>query len=116
MSKKLQDGVWVVVCDWKDPETGESCTLGVEGLPAMFVDPDGGRNPDLHFQCGKHHGVVKQEEKEEFQLPEDHQLDENAIQPQGNHTADKIGVTLDGFKPDVAGRVWDGEKVDVRRK
>lgn len=79
MSKRLEDGVWVVACDWKDPETGEACDLGFEGAPAMFIDPDGGRNPELHFQCGRHHGIVKQEEKPEFQLPEGHKLNQEVV-------------------------------------
>lgn len=79
MSKRLEQGVWVVVCDWEDPESGDKCNLGVDGLPAMFVDPDGGRNPDFHFQCGRHHGVVKQEEKPEFQLPEGHKLNQEVV-------------------------------------
>lgn len=79
MSKRLEDGVWVVVCDWKDPQTGKGCNLGLDGLPAMYVDPDGGRNPELHFQCGRHHGIVKQEEKPEFQLPEGHKLNQEVV-------------------------------------
>lgn len=79
MSKRLEDGIWVVVCDWEDPETGKPCDLGFEGAAAMFVDPDGGRNPELHFQCGRHHGIVKQEEKPEFQLPEGHKLNQEVV-------------------------------------
>ena len=106
MSKKLDGGVWVVVCDFIDDNTDACCTLGYEGDPAMFVDPDGGRNPDMHFQCGKHHGIVKQSEKEEYQLPSGMETNE----PEGQHTAEEIGVTLDGFKPDAGGRVWDGKE------
>lgn len=113
MSKKIQDGVWVVVCDWQDPQSQEGCTLGYGGEPAMFVDPEGGRNPEFHFQCGQHHGIIKQEDKEEFQLPPEHKLDENTLKPQGNHTAEKVGVVLEGFKPDPNGRVWNGSKVDI---
>lgn len=79
MSKQRVDGVWVVVCDWVDPETNEPCNLGHEGEPRMAVDPDGGRNPDTHFQCGAHHGIVKQEHKPEFQIPEDHKLNEEVL-------------------------------------
>lgn len=79
MSKKLVQGVWVIVCDWKNPDTSEGCTLGLDDQPAMFVDPDGGRNPELHFQCGKHHGIIKQEEKPEFQLPEGHKLNQEVV-------------------------------------
>ncbi len=79
MSKKLMEGVWITSCDWKDPETGDRCVLGVDGDPAMFVDPDQGRDPSLHFQCGRHHGVVPQAEKEEFQLPEGHVLNETVM-------------------------------------
>ena len=114
MSKKRDGGVWVVICDFVD-DNGKACDLGYDGEPAMFVDPDGGKNPEMHFQCGRHHGIVKQSEKPEYQLPEGHKLSENTLQPQGLHTADKIGVTLEGFEPDAGGRVWDGkEKPNVR--
>jgi hypothetical protein len=112
MSKRLEQGVWIVVCDWKDPATEETCNLGYDGNPAMFVDPDGGVNPETHFQCGKHHNIVKQSEKEEYQLPADHKLSESTIQPVGIHTAENIGVSLEGFSPDAGGRVWDGGKID----
>ncbi len=79
MSKQLIDGVWVVVCDWVDPETNKPCNLGLEGEPRMVVDPDAGRDGDKHFQCGAHHGVVKQEFKPEFQVPEGHKLNEEVI-------------------------------------
>ncbi len=79
MSKKLMDGVWITSCDWKNTDTGEVCTLGVGGEPAMFVDPDQGRDPSLHFQCGRHHGVIPQAEQEEFQLPEGHVLNETIM-------------------------------------
>ncbi len=79
MSKEQVDGVWVEVCDWVDPETGRPCNLGHEGEPRMAVDPDGGKNPGTHFQCGAHHGIVKQEYKPEFQLPEDHKLSEEVL-------------------------------------
>lgn len=104
MSKKLVDGVWVVVCDWVDEE-GKSCTLGAYGEPRMFVDPDGGRDPETHFQCGSHHGVTKQADDPDFQLPEDHKLNESTI---GEPTSD-VSVKLDGFKPDLEGEVWDGQ-------
>ncbi len=73
MSKKLVDGVWIIMCDWK------GCDLGLEGEPAQFVDPDGGRTPSKHFQCGRHHGIIPQAEKPEFQLPEDHKLNTEVI-------------------------------------
>ena len=115
MSKKLDAGVWVVVCDWVDPETDAPCNLGHEEMPAMFIDPDRGLKPDTHFQCGSHHGIVKQSSKEEYQLPEDHKLDESSIKPQGNHRAEDIGVSLEGFVPDLGGHVWDGKsKVGVK--
>ena len=79
MSKKLTDGVWVITCDWKDPSTGEQCNLGRDNEIAQFIDPDGGRNPNKHFQCGRHHGVIPQAEKPEFQLPEDHKLNTEVI-------------------------------------
>ncbi len=88
MSKKMLDGVWIVECDWK------GCDLGFEGGPAQFVDPDGGRDPNKHFQCGRHHGVIPQAEKPEFQLPEDHKLNIEEIK-QG---ADK--VTIEEIKDD----------------
>jgi len=90
MSRQQLDGVWVVVCDWVDSETGKPCNLGHEGGPRIAVDPDGGKSPDTHFQCGAHHGIVKQEFKEEFQLPEDHKLTEEVIK-QGKE-GDKIIV------------------------
>lgn len=105
MSKKLEGGVWVVICDFVD-EDDNPCDLGHEGDPAMFVDPDGGKNPEMHFQCGRHHGIIKQSEKEEYQLPEG----VGTHEPEGQHTAEKIGVTLDGFEPKVGGKVWDGRE------
>jgi len=79
MNLQQMDGVWVMVCDWVDPKTGKPCDLGHEGEPRIAVDPEGGRNPDAHFQCGAHHGVVKQEYKPEFQMPEDHKLNEEVL-------------------------------------
>jgi len=73
MSKELIDGIWVVKCDWK------GCNLGRDGEPAQFVDPNGGKDPNNHFQCGRHHGIIPQEEKPEFQLPEDHVLNKDVI-------------------------------------
>ena len=76
MSKKQIDGVWIVTCDWVDPDTGDLCTLGRDewgdddGSPRMVVDPDAGQDPTKHYQCGSHHGIVKQEDLPEFQLPE----------------------------------------------
>jgi len=90
MSKQKVDGVWVVVCDWVDPKSGKLCDLGYEGEPRMAVDPDGGRNPDTHFQCGAHHGVVKQEHRPEFQLPKGHKLNEEILKP--GETGDKVTV------------------------
>lgn len=114
MSKKLEQGVWIVMCDWKDPETDKSCDLGHDSEPSMFIDPDGGRNPEMHFQCGSHHDIIKQSDKEEYQLPEGHKLGESTITPQGSHRAKDVGVTLEGFGPDVSGRVWEGEAVDLK--
>ncbi len=79
MSKQMVEGVWVVVCDWVDPDTGKLCDLGYEGEPRMAVDPDAGMNPGTHFQCGAHHGIVKQEFKPEFQVPDDHKLNEEVL-------------------------------------
>ena len=79
MNVKQVDGVWVAICDWVDPGTGKPCDLGYEGEPRMSVDPDGGQNPNTHFQCGSHHGIVKQEFRPEFQLPEDHELNEEVL-------------------------------------
>ena len=90
MSKQIVEGVWVEVCDWVDPKTGRLCSLGHEGEPRMAVDPDGGKNPGTHFQCGAHHGIVKQEFKPEFQLSKDHKLNEEVLQ-QGNR-GDEITV------------------------
>ncbi len=108
MSKQLIDGVWVVVCDWKD-DAGKSCTLGVYNDPKMFVDPDGGRDPKVHFQCGAHHGVVKQEDDPNFQLPEGHKLQDSTFVKEGASPNDDVSVKLDGFKPDLEGEVWDGK-------
>jgi len=80
MSRQLVNGVWVIACDWLDPETKKTCDLGVDGEPAMFVDPHGGKNPLDHFQCGRHHGIIPQAEKPEFQLPEDHTLNVDVLQ------------------------------------
>ncbi len=83
MSKKIIDGVWVAVCDWVDPETGETCDLGrdewgdPDGSPRMVVDPDGGEDLTRHYQCGIHHGIVKQEDKPEFQIPGGDPLEDN---------------------------------------
>jgi hypothetical protein len=81
MSRKLVSGVWVVVCDWVDPATQERCKLGVEGDPAMFVDPMGRKGENKHFQCGRHHGIIPQKEKPEFQLPKDHKLNQEVLKP-----------------------------------
>ena len=114
MSKKLEDGIWVIVCDWKDAE-GKPCDKGVFGEPKMFVDPDNGRSPDKHYQCGSHHGILKQEDRPEYQLPEDHKLageeKESVLTQDGEAgTGEDIRVKLEGFKPDLEGRVWDGHK------
>jgi len=87
MSKKLVDGVWITSCDWVDPETGSDCDLGMDGDPAMFVDPDQGRDPELHFQCGRHHGVIPQAEQAEFQLPDGHTLNETVMRGVGEDDA-----------------------------
>lgn len=79
MARELMSGVWVIVCDWVDPSTKKSCNLGVEGERAMFVDPTAGKDPNTHFQCGRHHGVVPQSEKPEFQLPKGHKLNEEVL-------------------------------------
>lgn len=80
MSTQVVDGVWVIVCDWVDGG-GNACTQGRDGGPRMFVDPDGGKKPENHFQCGAHHGVLKQKDKPEFQLPADHTLNEAVLHP-----------------------------------
>ncbi len=74
MSKEFTDGVWIAVCDWEDPDSKEKCILGKEGEPAQFIDPTGGSNPDSHYQCGRHHDILPQEERPEFALPEGHKL------------------------------------------
>lgn len=84
MSKKIFDGVWVVVCDWADPDTGKSCDLGQSGEPRMFVDPHGGRDPKSHFQCAKHHGFIPQKDRPEFQLPEGHKLNKEEFRKDAN--------------------------------
>ncbi len=85
MNKQLIGGVWILTCDWKNPETGKLCDLGRDdngdpnGEPLMAIDPDGGRNPEKHFQCGRHHGIIPQAEREEFQIPEGHKLFQDEI-------------------------------------
>jgi len=111
MSKKQVDGVWVIVCDWED-ENGNPCDLGAFGEPQMFVDPDGGKDPEAHYQCGIHHGIIKQEDQPEFQLPEDHPLnDDTLVQDESVELDRQIGPRLKGFKPDLEGSVVkrDGE-------
>jgi hypothetical protein len=81
MSRELIDGVWVIKCDWVDPNTSKPCGLGVDGEPAMFVDPEAGSGTEKHFQCGRHHGVIPQKEQKEFQLPEGHKLNEEVLKP-----------------------------------
>jgi len=52
MTKEIIDGVWVSICDWVDPETGNPCDLGrdddgePDGSPRKVVDPDRGNNPE----------------------------------------------------------------------
>lgn len=67
-------GCWVVKCDWVDTTTKLPCDK-------MFVDPSGGQNPNEHFQCGRHHGIVPQAERPEFQLPANHKLNEEVMHP-----------------------------------
>jgi hypothetical protein len=110
MGKKLIDGVWVAVCDWTD-ENGNLCDLGTFGEPKMFVDPDGGRDPETHFQCGAHHGIQKQTDSSEFQLPEDHKLQDSTLTKGGANPGADVAVKLDGFKPDLEGNTWDGTEV-----
>lgn len=87
MSRTLINGVWVLVCDWKNEATGEICTLGIgndgkpDGSPRMTIDPDAGTKSEKHFQCGRHHGVIPQKERPEFQLPKDHKLNEEVFRP-----------------------------------
>lgn len=117
MTKQQMDGVWVIMCDWVNPETGKPCDLGLYGEPKMFVDPDSGKDPRTHYQCGTHHGIVKQEDDPDFQLPKDHELTEEtestiitdaSVDPNKKHKK----IELEGFKPDATGRVWDGRKLD----
>ena len=42
----------------------------------MVVDPDAGEKPEKHYQCGIHHGIVKQEDRPEFQIPEGVEFEE----------------------------------------
>jgi len=119
MSKQRIDGVWVIVCDWVDPETDKACDLGLYGDPKMFVDPDGGQDPETHYQCGAHHGVIKQEDDPAYQVPKDHKLTdgdtESTVVTDANVDPDEERgkIELEGFKPDATGRVWDGKKFDV---
>ena len=117
MSTKIVDGSHVIVCDWVD-ENGKPCDSGVFGEPKMFVDPDGGRNEDKHYQCGSHHGIVKQEDRPEYQVPEDHKSadeeQESVLVREGETDAPAdTSVKLEGFKPDAEGRVWDGTVVNT---
>lgn len=82
MSKNFTDGIWVTTCDWVDPKTGDSCNLGVDGEPQQFVDPESGRNPDSHYQCGRHHGLIPQAERPEFQTGIDYGVSEVVIMPE----------------------------------
>ncbi len=109
MSKQIIDGIPVIVCDWVD-EKGQPCDLGVAGDPKMFVDPDRGRVLEKHYQCGIHHGVIKQEDKPEFQLPENHKLSDTTLVQDGADPDQDTKIVLDGFEPDVEGKVWDGKK------
>jgi len=95
MSRQLMDGVWVVICDWTDPETGKSCDLGVDGQPTMFVDPKGNNGGNEHYQCGRHHGIIPQKEKPEFQLPKGHKLNEEIMRPGKAMSGKKIEEELD---------------------
>ncbi len=118
MSKTIVDGVWIIVCDWVDPETDSPCDAGLYGEPKMFVDPDGGKDPSTQYQCGSHHGVVKQEDDPKFQLPGDHKLVEEekestvVLDPALNLDGESQKIELEGFKPDAEGRVWEGGKVN----
>lgn len=113
MSKQIIDNVNVIVCDWKDGE-GNSCDLGMGGVPKAFINPDPRVGTDSYYQCGEHHGVVKQEDKPEYQLPDDHELKENTLLQDENLDLDKdVAVKMDGFIPDAQGKIWDGDKDSV---
>jgi len=118
MSKKLVDGFWVIICDWVY-EDGKPCDLGVAGEPKMFVDPDGGRNESKHYQCGSHHGIVKQEDLPEYQIPEGHKLageedKESFLVRNDSAESNDVSIKLAGFKPDAEGRVWDGTTINTK--
>jgi hypothetical protein len=86
MSKRLTvEGIWVTTCDWVNPETGKPCDLGIDGEPQEFVDPESGRDPKSHYQCGRHHGLIPQAERPEFQtdteLGEDILVGEDILSP-----------------------------------
>jgi len=91
MTRKVQGGYWVLECDWVDPNTGAQCTYGRDnegkpnGQPRIVFDPDRGQAPDKHFQCGRHHGIIPQAERPEFQVPagSDTEEKENVIKPNG---------------------------------
>ena len=85
MSKKMIDGIWVVECDWSDPGTGALCDLGAGGEPCQFIDPDSGRDPNTHYQCGRHHGIIPQSEDPDFQAPPDMELNEDVLNPVGDY-------------------------------
>ncbi len=62
----LEDGIWIIDCDVCEKK---------------WFDPEGGQRREYDFQCGSHHGIVKQEDRPEFQLPEDHKLNVEEIKP-----------------------------------
>jgi hypothetical protein len=51
----------------------------------MFIDPHADRKPDVHFQCGRHHGIIPQAEKPEFQLPKGHKLNVDELRTDANN-------------------------------
>ena len=109
MGKKLVDGVWVIACDWVDNDNNP-CNLGTFGEPRMFVDPDRGTSEDKHYQCGAHHGVVKQEDNPDFQVPEGHKLSETTLVQKDIDPGSDKAIRIEGLKPDLEGAVWDGKR------
>ena len=115
MSRSIVDGIWIITCDWKD-ESKNPCNLGLYGEPKTFVDPDGRHGKDTYYQCGNHHGVVKQEDKPEYQLDEDEraELKESTLLRDVEADPDKdVAVRHEGLNPETDGKVWDGNKDSI---
>lgn len=68
MSKYFDPAVgWVITCDW--PECGKQFVVGANA--AAY---------ETHYQCGRHHGIIPQKEKPEFQVSEDTEFNEDVVE------------------------------------